>query len=97
MPKFSFVCEHENFCGESESRVTFQFEKESLFDVIEEFERFLKGAGFVFEGQLDFVKEDELGMRDAYSEEFEEESISISIPPVDSAAWPFPLNDRPSE
>jgi hypothetical protein len=35
-------------------------------------------------------------MRDDYSEEFEKHGISINVPPLDSAAWPFPLNERPS-
>lgn len=59
MPTFKFICEHRDYhSDEIESTNTVEFNKESLYDVIEEFERFLKGAGFVFEGQLEFVKDE---------------------------------------
>jgi hypothetical protein len=35
------------------------FSKEMLPDVLEEFEMFLKGCGFVFDGIVDIVSEDE--------------------------------------
>lgn len=35
------------------------FSKETLNDVLEEMEMFLKGCGFVFDGTLDVVTEDE--------------------------------------
>jgi len=34
------------------------FQKESLSDVLEEMEYFLRGCGFFFDGQLDVVKDD---------------------------------------
>lgn len=58
MPKFTFICEHEDLNGNDNSRITFELEKDSLFDVVEEFERFLRGSGFVFEGQLDVVDDE---------------------------------------
>jgi hypothetical protein len=107
MPKFTFKCEHEGLRTDDVVITnTTEFRGETLDEVLENFERFLKGSGYIFDGQLDFVKEDELGMRDDYSEEFEmrddyseefeKHGISINVPPLDSAAWPFPLNERPS-
>ena len=59
MPKFVFKCEHRDYHTlELESVNTTEFSKESLNDVIENFELFLKGAGFVFDGHLEFVRDD---------------------------------------
>lgn len=59
MPKFTFICEHRDFnTYDLDSKNILETNKESLYDVIEEFERFLKGAGFVFDGQLDIVSEE---------------------------------------
>jgi hypothetical protein len=97
MPKFTFKCEHERLqTDEVEIANTLEFRGETLEEVLENFELFLKGSGYIFDGQLDFVKEDDFEMRDDYSEEFEKHGISINAPPLDSAAWPFPLNERPS-
>lgn len=95
MPKFTFKCEHEGLRTDDVVITnTTEFRGETLDEVLENFERFLKGSGYFFDGQLDFVKEDNFEMRDDYSEEFEKHGISINVPPLDSAAWPFPLNER---
>lgn len=96
MPRFTFKCEHEGLrTDEVVITNTTEFKGETLDEVLENFELFLRGSGYFFDGRLDFVKEDDFEMRDDYSEEFEKEGISISISPADSAAWPFPLNERP--
>ena len=51
--KFKFICEHEE--GDV---VTHEFNKVTLYDVLLRMQDFLKGAGFVFDGQLDIVEED---------------------------------------
>lgn len=50
MPNFTFTCQHDS--GET---ITFETNKEFIGDVISDFEMFLKGAGFVFDGYLDFT------------------------------------------
>jgi hypothetical protein len=50
MPNFTFTCQHES--GET---ITFETNKEFIGDVISDFELFLKGAGFMFDGYLDFT------------------------------------------
>jgi hypothetical protein len=52
MPKFTFISEHNT--GE---KITFEFNKEYLPDILQEFEMFLRGAGFHFSGNLDFVED----------------------------------------
>jgi hypothetical protein len=54
----------------------------SLGEVVSAFERFLRGAGFYFEGQLDFVN-DEFDIKDDEDDWSVPESLK-------SAAWPFP-------
>jgi len=51
--KFTFIAEHAG--GE---KVTYETEKDFLQDVISDFELFLRGCGFYFDGQLGFVEED---------------------------------------
>jgi len=50
--KFTFIAEHDS--GE---KVTYETEKEFLHDVVDDFELFLRGCGFYFDGNLDFVEE----------------------------------------
>lgn len=58
MPSFKLVCEHRNPWDETlDVRNTTEFEYEQLSDVISAFEDFLRGCGYVFEGNLDIVEE----------------------------------------
>ncbi len=53
--KFKLVCEYEE--GDL---VTHEFNKELLSDVLMRMQDFLKGCGYVFDGTLDIVPEDEM-------------------------------------
>ena len=55
MPKFTLICEHTDVYGKPNEKITHEFTKEYLPDVIEDIEMFLKGAGFVISGVLDIV------------------------------------------
>jgi hypothetical protein len=61
MSKFTFICEEVIFPKNDvvSSKRTVEFNAVSLLDVIAEFEMFLKGNGFVFDGVLDIITEDE--------------------------------------
>lgn len=56
MPKFTLVCDHS--CDLDTHVVSHQFNADTYWEVIEQFEMFLKGAGYVFDGQLDLVDPD---------------------------------------
>lgn len=57
MTYMTFVCEHRNPWDESlDSKVTLETNSVSLPDILAEFEQFLRGAGFHFDGQLDIVE-----------------------------------------
>jgi hypothetical protein len=58
MSKFTFICDHDNIHGEVNSTVTFMTNKEYLPEILEDFELFLRGAGFVFDGMIDIVEPD---------------------------------------
>jgi hypothetical protein len=51
--KFKLICEHEE--GDV---VTHEFNKVVLSDVLLRMQDFLKGVGFVFDGQLDIIEDD---------------------------------------
>lgn len=61
MSKFTFICEEESmpFVSSTEAKRTVEFRADGLSDILQEFECFLRGAGFHFEGQLDIVDENE--------------------------------------
>lgn len=58
MPKFKFTCDHSNSFVD-EHVITQEFRAESLNDVLENFELFLRGAGYVVDGVLDIVPHDD--------------------------------------
>ena len=59
MSKFTFIKqpEDDNWLEEGDSKLTTEFSAVTLDRVLEEFELFLKGSGFVFDGHLDFVQD----------------------------------------
>lgn len=60
MPKFTFVCEHQNiFDGGTESKVTMEFDEIQMSEVIEQFQDFLRGCGFYFDGRIEHVEDTE--------------------------------------
>jgi len=65
MARYTFTCEHfdyNNFTGEEldvASKHTTEFRADDLTTMLENFELFLRGAGFHFDGVLDVVKPDE--------------------------------------
>ena len=54
MPRFKLICDHS--CDLDTHVVTHQFNAETYWEVIEQFEMFLKGAGYSFDGSLDLVE-----------------------------------------
>ena len=60
MSKFTFIKEPDpdNWLDEGDSTITVTFSQISLENIVSEFEYFLKGAGFVFDGHLDFVQDE---------------------------------------
>ncbi len=58
MPRFTFTCDHNDDMGPGPV-LTFETERIFLDDVLMDFQDFLKGCGFVFDGELQIFKEDE--------------------------------------
>lgn len=65
MPRFTFTCEHFDYdfyrAGENDiaSKHTTEFSADDLTTMLENFEMFLHGAGFHFDGVIDVVKPDD--------------------------------------
>lgn len=53
MPKFTFICDHSYDLDTHVVR--HEFSADQLYDVVEQFEMFLKGAGYSFKGNVDIV------------------------------------------
>ena len=60
MSKFTFICEDEAMPWSTgiTSKKTVEFNGDSLSDIVSEFEMFLRGCGFHFEGHLELVDND---------------------------------------
>jgi len=60
MSKFTFICQEEPmpWAEGIESKRTVEFNGETLSDIVGEFEMFLRGCGFHFEGHLELVDYD---------------------------------------
>ena len=57
MPNFTLTCEHRTpWDCELDSKVTMEFNKETLTDVIAQFQDFLRGCGYYFDGNLEIVE-----------------------------------------
>lgn len=54
-PRYRFSVDHENEDGRTTFSNTLEFDAELLPDVIGNFELFLKGAGFAFDGHVDLT------------------------------------------
>jgi hypothetical protein len=57
MPKFTFVCDHNSDMSPGPV-LTFETDKDYLPEVLEDFELFLRGCGFFFDGHVDIVQEE---------------------------------------
>ena len=96
MSRFTFICEDEPmpFSDGIVSKKTVEFNGESLDGIINEFEMFLKGCGFSFNGQLDFV--DNHSNSFDYGEEPPEwqteeyETPKFDFSQIQKNNWPFP-------
>jgi hypothetical protein len=55
------------FVHSIQSKKTVEFNAETLNDIMNEFEMFLRGAGFHFNGHLDIVEEEEFVEEDDFS------------------------------
>lgn len=60
MSKYTFSCEEKTLFGSGVNRTSsVNFEADSLNDILEQFEMFLRGQGFDFEGVIDVVPVDD--------------------------------------
>ena len=87
MSNFTFICQEESmpFSDSVTSKRTVEFNADSLDQILSEFENFLRGCGFNFNGQLDFVNDEE--QPEWHTEEFETPEYDFSNLPQNN--WPF--------
>lgn len=78
--KFTLIAEHDS--GE---KITYEFEKEFLNDVVGDFDLFLRGCGFVFKGSLGFNNDD-----------LQTDSLQFDLNSCDNMAspWAFDTKDN---
>jgi hypothetical protein len=82
MSYFKFTNERNVFDDERIDTTTKEFDSEYLSDVVENFEMFLRGCGYHFNGHLDFVQDDESFVQDYESfNQIEEIDLARSYDP----------------
>lgn len=60
MPKFTFIGEHTDLYGNSDgTKVTYEFHVDSLEDVLQHTDLFIRGCGYNPTGTLDYVPDEE--------------------------------------
>lgn len=67
-----FTCEHDGPFNKVNQRVHYETMSETLPEILEDFELFLKGAGFNFDGRVDIVS-----LKDFYGDMTPEEQLSV--------------------
>jgi len=84
MSKYTFICQ-ETFRNNPSTR-TVEFPATMLDDVVKEFEMFLKGCGFIFDGHLEIVQDDV-----CTNDEDDLDNVTQYIHPYNyTQKWPFP-------
>jgi len=99
MSKFTFICQEESmpFAHSIQSKRTVEFNAETLDCILNEFEMFLRGSGFLFDGQLDIVNEDEWnedgdGVEEFKTPQFDNGNVkqtNFDFSNIPSNNWPF--------
>jgi hypothetical protein len=92
MARYIFTCEHfdyNNFTGDEmnvASKHTTEFRADDLTTMLENFESFLRGAGFHFDGVIDVVKPEE-------ESTWTDEEIEMFSEPFETNVMPHLVND----
>ena len=104
MSKYTFICEEEStpYSKIVESKKTVEFRADGLDDILQQFETFLRGSGFHFDGYLDVVKDDYSDEEEMnYIFEHQSDSPTFNFSDIPQNNWPFgdlkPQSDCTSE
>ena len=96
MAKYTFIYEHDSspFDGTVSSKRTVEFRADALDQILPEFESFLRGCGFTFDGYIDVV-EDYFDDRSDHYDEQEEDSpnFDFSSIPKNNSLFSTPHDD----
>ena len=82
----------DDISGEFSAETTVEFSADSLPDILQHFEMFLRGSGFHPSGTLDFVDEDDTKFEpdEEYHNDLEEHEWTKTL--RNDSEWPFPRN-----
>jgi hypothetical protein len=86
MARYTFICEnfkYDDFTGDETniaSKHTTEFRADDLNSVLEEFEMFMRGSGFHFDGVIDVVKPEEESI-------WTDEEIELISEPYENNVW----------
>ena len=89
MSKFIFVCEKEAIPFDDciSSKKTVEFSTYNLYDIISEFQIFLRGCGYCFDGQLEIVDDEEMAYQTV--EPVKQKYDLFDFDEIPQNNWPF--------
>lgn len=95
--KYTFRCENEDFEYPEGATITVEFSADNLSDVLNQFGYFLKGSGFVLDGEVDIVNNDssdseEFFFDDDGDEEYTNSLLQQADTMISSPNYPDTLN-----
>ena len=83
MPKFTFIGEHTDLYGNPDgTKVTYEFTVDSINDVLEHTDLFIRGCGYNPSGTLDYIPDEEY-----YGTGPEWHTEEFDTPQDDTAEW----------
>jgi len=72
MPKFTLIAEHTDLYGKPDgTKVNYEFYVDSLDNVLEHVDLFIRGCGYYPTGTLDYIQDEWQSDQEWYNEEFE--------------------------
>lgn len=93
MPKFTFISEDLNIHGyKTGSKLTKEFTCEPLGDVINEFEMFIRGSGYSFDGGIDILDTNDYS--DTYVSYADTEYVSVLKKEIEELKIKFNPNEE---
>lgn len=93
MPKFTFISEDLDLNGyKTGSKLTKDFTCEGLGDIIDEFEMFVRGSGYSFDGEIDILDNNDYS--DTYVSYADAEYISVLKKEIEELKIKFKPNEE---
>jgi hypothetical protein len=89
MSKYTFINEPDpsNWVEENDSKLTLEFNAVDLSRIVQEFEQFLRGSGFIIDGHLDIVQDEEWSETHGHEDDLDDIDQWFGKKPEDNPSY----------